>query len=259
MNPLQRLYGRLPEVPCLGCGDCCVSPTCTVIEFVEAMRYLLENSTQERIAEVLNSPPVLHAAFEGNLRCRFHDLVSKKCRIHPSRTLACRLFGLPAMGRFSIENLENCGKMVFSGGGPANESDIRDWLEELTRLNREVSPFYSEPYWVAGFNIECWLAVYFDPFLDFDAFGELKRFLRKELDLSFLEGCYKETTGLKDKVDRITLLYQLIQAGNRPESLALISELRSRYPMTGTYYYSELNKLEALCNSDPESSKTVES
>ncbi|MFH0920326.1 MAG: YkgJ family cysteine cluster protein [Fibrobacterota bacterium] len=245
---LAKLYHQLPEVPCEGCGECCVSPTCTAIEFTGAINYLIHNFTREQVEKILMASIVPHPAFEGNLRCCLQDAGTRRCLVHPARTLACRLFGLPAISNFKIENMENCRKIDFTRCGKADEADIRAWLSELTRLNGEVAPYYCEPYWIAGLNIECWLAVYFDPLLDPGAFGDLKRYLHASVDLSFMTDRYKDVTQLKDKVDRITLLYQLIEWGDREEALGLVHALRTAYPMTGTYYHAELSKIEALLN-----------
>jgi Fe-S-cluster containining protein len=243
---LNEIYAELPPVPCKACGHCCVSPTCTIIEFVGAVRYALANFEKEKLSAILIQPAVIHPDYEGNLYCCFQSKETKNCMIHPSRTMACRLFGLPVLSELSINNMENCSKLDVSKIQNPSKEKLNVWLRSLTDLNREAASFYSEPYWVSGFNIECWLAVYFDPLLTDGVFGELKSLLRNTLDLSFLEDRFVDKTNLKDKIDRIALLYMLIDTGSLSEAKELIARIRNDYPLTGTYYLEELDKLESI-------------
>ncbi len=242
---LKIIYDELPGVPCKECGRCCVSPTCTLVEFIFLIKSLLSYQTNENVQKLLSRNPLLHDGFDGNLHCVFQDIVSKKCIIHSGRTLACRFFGFPALDDLNISNLENCREITLPGNGPGVK-DIRSWLDRLTALNQHLTPYYCEPYWIAGFNVECWLAVYFDPMLNEGIFGEMKNVLRASIDLEFMDSGYVDITGLKEKTDRIALLYELIRAGDKPGSLHLIQDIRTNYPYTGSYYLDELDKLGKL-------------
>lgn len=246
LDKLCALYDGVPGVPCLACGACCVSPTCTLLEFLYLMRHLLTTHPKETIRAMLCTPPALHPDYEGNLRCKVHDKVGGRCLVHPSRTLACRLFGLPAISEFQIADLENCRKTDPSTKPSVERTQIEGWLLELTRLNTGVAPFYCEPYWIAGLNIECWLAVYFDPLLNHGIFGAIKDLLRQWLDLSFIEDVYRDRTELKDKTDKIGLLYELLKMGDTASVVELTQSIRNDYPLTGTYYLDELDKIERM-------------
>jgi Fe-S-cluster containining protein len=243
---LESIYKAIPGVPCLACGDCCVSPTCTMVEFIYLFQHVLTCFSRVEIEAMILPPPRPHPGYEGNLHCVFQDPVERKCRIHKARTLACRFFGSPALDGLKIRNMDNCRRMKRSSAAAEEAGRIQAWLSDLTALNERIAPYYCEPYWVAGLNLECWLAVYFDPFMDEGFFGELKRTLHRHLDLSFLADKFVDPTDLKQKTDKIALLYTLIRAGDRQTSLSLIEDLRGQYPCTGTYFLEELSKIERL-------------
>lgn len=165
--------------------------------------------------------------------------------VHDGRAMACRLFGLPAMNLLKISNLENCKKMTIPHDSTTVQS-IQEWLTHLSEINNSFAPYYAEPYWIAGLNMECWLALYFDPWLNDGMLGELKTALQTSLNLSFLENKYRDYTDLKGKTDKIALLYELIKIGAKKEALELIADIRYGYPLTGTYYLDELVKIEKM-------------
>ncbi|OGJ86175.1 MAG: hypothetical protein A2268_01745 [Candidatus Raymondbacteria bacterium RifOxyA12_full_50_37] len=248
-DSLNALYTQPPPVPCQGCGQCCVSPTCTVVEFVVACEYLLENFSKENTEKILLAQPKIHPNYEGNLFCKFQDKETLRCIIHPARTMACRLFGLPVIDELDLNNIENCRKMNIASLPKVSPEKLKAWLSLLMEMNEPLAPYYQEPYWVAGFNIECWLAVYFDPLLDDEVFGILKKLLREELDLRFLEEKFIDKTELKDKTGKILLLYEIIRSGDTQTALSLIDQIRRSYPLTGAYYFEELQKLQNLITS----------
>jgi len=243
---LRQLYSELPGVPCNACGECCVSPTCTLIEFLYAMRYAIEHLTKDDLRNVLIQKPRIHPAYEGNLKCLFQEGGSRACQIHPGRSMACRLFSLPVIDSLSIAELENCKNMDDTKRPDVSQNELKKWLENLTQLNQQVASFYVEPYWIAGLNIECWLAIYFDPLLNEGIFGEIRSLLRENLDLAYLDGEYQDFTHLKEKFDKISILYPILDAGDKESATILIEDIRTQYPLTGTYYLYELNNLEAI-------------
>jgi len=102
---------------------------------------------------------------------------------HPP--LACRLFGLPVLNQLGLENLEKCPVMDPQTCPPVPRETLDGWLSRIKDLNQDIPGYYSEPYWVLGLNLECWLAVYFDPLLDVGVFGVLKKRLQEAVDLDF--------------------------------------------------------------------------
>lgn len=246
LKELETLYQELPAVPCLACGGCCVSPTCTLLEFLFLMRYLLRTTGQAEMRRMICAPPVLHPEYEGNLRCKAHDATGGRCLVHPARTLACRLFGLPALSEFPIAELENCRRTDPSTKPAVAKSQIEGWIGALTRLNSRFASFYCEPYWIAGLNLECWLAVYFDPLLNDGILGSMKTILRNRINLGFLDREYIDKSGFKEKADKISLLYELLKVGDREAVRELSKSIRKDFPMTGTYYLDELDKIDLM-------------
>ncbi|MBL8029609.1 MAG: YkgJ family cysteine cluster protein [Fibrobacteres bacterium] len=246
LRKLDELYLEFPPVPCEACGGCCVSPTCTIVEFAGSMRYAINHFSKEKLSELLLQKPEIHKAYDGNLHCLFQDKATGHCLIHPARTMACRLFGLPVINELSIHNLENCTKLDVAKINNPTKEKLTEWLQRLTDLNREHLSYYTEPYWVSGLNIESWLAVYFDPLLNDGIFGEMKEFLHRAFDINYLADQFRDETALKDKIDRIAMLYILIDTGSIDAALDLISEIRNGYPLTGTYYLEELEKIEKV-------------
>lgn len=246
LRKLSDIYQQLPSVPCHACGECCVSPTCTIVEFIYLMKYALNNFERKDLTDILLGTALIHPKYDGNLYCRFQDKSSSGCMVHNGRTMACRLFGLPVLSKLSINNMENCTKMDSSSIADVDTTVLDGWLRELTGINRTIVDFYVEPYWVAGLNIECWLAVYFDPLLTDGVWGNMKSLLRNNLDLAFIENRYRDSTNLKEKADSISLLYMLIKTGEKSEVLRLMDKIVSKYPFTGTYYLEEIDKMREM-------------
>ncbi|MFH1759967.1 MAG: hypothetical protein ABIA63_02590 [bacterium] len=248
LKGLESIYNKIPPVPCNGqCKQiCCVSPSCTLIEFIYLFRHILGRMDIERITRILLKPAELHPRYEGNLFCKFEE--KGICIVHPGRTLACRLFGIPAMSDFKIQDLENCTYLDKEVLPVVKKEAMVEWLEEISALNSTLYSYYSEPYWLAGLNIECWLAVYFDPYLDDDVFLELKRILISHVDLEFLRDRYEDKTGLKEKMDKIRLLYCMLENAQKKGCDELLNSIRDNFPLTGTYYLKESQNIVDLLN-----------
>lgn len=238
---LESLYNGLPEVACQGCGTCCVSPTCTLVEFLYIMQYSLNTLPESEIQRIISSSPRLHPAHDGNLQCPF--LVANRCIVHKGRTGACRLFGVPALAEFGIKDMTECKHHIQILNGTSDFAFVKAWLTNLVALNRTFYAFEQEPYCIRGFNISCWLDLYFDETLDFDIFNELKHILHGAIDLSRWNAQGTPQTGLKEKVDKISLLQAILDSGDRGILQPLLLSIRDDYPLTGTYFYEEANML----------------
>jgi hypothetical protein len=237
INEIETLYRQLPEVACKGCGQCCVSPTCTLAEFI----YLIKKSNERVDPEVLEnfifSDAVSHPEHEGNLVCAL--LAENKCLAHEWRSGACRLFGIPSLGNFGISDLVSCYNNIDVIGGKADEAFIRQWLEKISALNEKLYPFGKGPYFVFGFNLECWLDIYFDDMLTVDVFSEIRNVMHQYLDLSQYRPRYLLKTGLKEKVDKISLLSLLLGTNDKNTLQEVLVSIRDDYPLTGTYFVKE--------------------
>jgi hypothetical protein len=240
MNVLQEiesLYNQLPEVSCKGCGQCCVSPTCTLAEFIYLMNKSLECVAPEILEKFIYSEPEIHPVHEGNLICSL--LAENKCLVHQWRSGACRLFGIPSLENLGIANLVSCFNNIKVIGGQSDKVFIQEWLQSIAQLNEKLYPFGKAPYFMYGFNLECWLDVYFDDFLPVDGFSDIKILMNRYIDLSSYRSRYLLKTGLKEKVDKISLLSLLLGSNDKTSLTEVLISIRDDYPLTGTYFEKE--------------------
>ena len=235
---LEKLYSTLPELSCKACGLCCVSPTCTLSEFVYLFSYLCKNYPKHIVQKYVLTPLEIHPDYEGNLRCIF--LKNDKCAIHYARTGACRLFGVPSLHNFEINNLEECKNGITITSGNGDSAFIKSWLDELVKLNESLYDFSQEPYFIRGFTIQCWLDIYFDDSLDFDVFHEIKEVMYRHIDLSYCNKSYALQTQLRDKFDKIAILSSLLYTSCDIELVKkTVNSIKNDYPTTGTYFLEE--------------------
>lgn len=241
LSEIEALYTDLPEIACTQCGACCVSPTCTLPEFIYLMRYCAKNFDAHRLKTLCAALPRLHEAHEGNVCCLF--LEKGQCRAHKGRTGACRLFGVPAIDHMGIPDMVVCKNNISVVRGQSDEAFIGSWLDRLVKLNKRLYAFNEAPYFINGFNLECWLDIYFDPALSFDVFADLKSIMGKYLDLSGFERDYSPKTGIKEKVDKISILNAMVNIADPATVRQLLVSIRDDYPFTGTYFLEEAKTL----------------
>jgi hypothetical protein len=237
LSRLKSLYDGLPEVACTGCGTCCVSPTVTLAEFIYHMHFSLQALTHDELEKKLLAEPELHPGHDGNLRCVYLD--SSRCLVHPGRSGSCRIFGIPALAELDIPDLVQCANNIAVIKGDGTIPCIQRWIERLFDLNRELYPFDAEPYYIKGLNLECWLDVYFDDSLNFDLFADIRRVMREHIDISAFASAYRPKTGLREKIDKITVLSAMLGSATGAELEDLLRSIRDGYPFTGSYYYEE--------------------
>jgi len=238
---LEGLYSKIPGVPCTGCGNCCVTPSVTLVEFVYLMRSLIETRPTEEITELLSRKMDPHPKFAGNHKCRFLSPIGK-CTVHPSRPLPCRLHGLPVLEELKLEGMVTYTEMDTTQCPTVAFDTLKSWLNEITDLNQEIYPI-NEPYWLTGLNIESWLAVYFDDSIDGGIFVPIKKFMIENFDFGFAKSSYRDRTHLKEKLDKIEILYQL-QGVADPETVKkLLNSLISDYPRAGTFFIAEAKNI----------------
>lgn len=239
LNDIQKLYDEIPEINCQMCGDCCVSPTCTLVEFIFMMNYCIKKYGLEKISYKILQKPEIHRGFEGNLKCPFLD--GNGCFAYKGRTGACRLFGNPVLKELGIKDLVDCTKKCTVVDKAKDIAYIQNWLDRLSLLNNKLYPFGQAPYFIRGFNLSCWLDLYFDPLLDMEPFSQIKAILHSSIDMMSLAPVYVVSTGLKEKVDKITLLTVMLDTADAYALRKLIISIRDDYPLTGTYFYEEAN------------------
>ena len=246
LSKLDLIYRNIPSVPCKACGKCCVSPTITFLEFLYLMDgvYRFE---KEQIQHFFSIPVKFHEKHEGNLQCRFIDKHGH-CTVHKFRSMACRLHGLPAINMLGIEEIENCKIMPPSSLPEVKVNTLKKWLENLSQLNSEIFNHYKEPFWLAGLNIECWLAILYDPYFNLAPFKHFREIFKKRYP-KLSEMKYSDETNLKEKVDKITMFFEFIKTGVSEELIDLLSSIINDYPVTGTYYLNEAKKYKEIIES----------
>jgi hypothetical protein len=237
LQEIEALYSQLPEVACKGCGQCCVSPTCTLAEFIYLMKKSRKCVGPETFEKFIFSEPEIHPVHEGNLICPM--LAENKCLVHQWRTGACRLFGIPSLDNLGVSNLVSCFHDIAVVSGSRDKGFILKWLESVARLNESMYPFGKAPYFIYGFNLECWLDVYFDDFLTVDIFPDIRRVMHRDIDLSEYRPRYLLKTWLKEKIDKISLLTIMLGSGDKNALTEVLVSIRDDYPHTGTYYVKE--------------------
>ena len=237
LKEIETLYKQLPEVACKGCGQCCVSPTCTLAEFIYLMNKSIQCLPPEILENFILSEAVIHDEHEGNLVCSL--LAETTCLAHDWRTGACRLFGIPSLGSLGISDLVSCYNHIEVISGRNDKNFIQQWLEKVASLNEKLYSFGKPPYFVYGFNLECWLDMYFDDLLTVDVFSDMRKIMQQHFDLSKFKPRYLLKTGLKEKVDKVSLLSLLLGSNDEESLREVLVSIRDDYPLTGTYFIKE--------------------
>lgn len=237
ITKIDDLYKRLPEVGCTGCGECCVSPTSTMSEFIYLFHYLEENFSDEEIINFIKQPAKIHKDYEGNSHCPF--LNGKLCAIHPGRAGACRLFGIPSLKDLGVQDLEECKYNITVVSGRGDLPFIESWLDELFLFESTLYEFGSEPYFIKGFNIHSWLDIVFDDSIDFDVFKTIKELISANINIYKFKSHYTLSTNIREKIDKIGILNTMIGVADAETIKKLLLSIRDDYPLTGTYFYEE--------------------
>ncbi len=156
----DEIYQNVPEMSCAACGQCCVSPHMTLIEFCYLMTSLREKPDQ--LLQILSRMVPAHPEYHGNLLCRFQTQ-DNHCGVYEQRALVCRLHGHPVLKRLGLQYHVHC----TSGERSTPEftpDEVYGLMDRLTELNQGYYSYYSPPYWVSGLNTEAWLTPeYFPP------------------------------------------------------------------------------------------------
>lgn len=249
LGHLLSLYTQLPSVHCIGCGACCVSPTCTLLECAFLLNYCKKTLTKEMLSRLLLKPCSTHPLYEGNTVCFF--LHNNRCIIHPGRPGACRLFGQSAVDNMDIMGMVTCKKIITPNKSGFTQDNVQDWLQSLTELNE---PFYSPgeaPYFIIGLNVECWIDILMYDSWEQPFFQNLHDILNRYYSPpQIIVSKYQQRTDIVRKVAAIDHFFENIDNGDTFNLQQELLQIRDGFLYTGTWFYKEANRfLEKIENS----------
>jgi hypothetical protein len=72
-----------------------------------------------------------------------------------------------------------------------------------------------------------------------DVFSDIRSVMHSYFDLSRFKSRYLLKTGLKEKIDKISLLSVLLGTNDKSTLQELLVSIRDDYPLTGTYFIKE--------------------
>lgn len=230
----EQIYDKIPQIHCRACGECCVSPHMTLIEFCYLITSLLNEPQQ--LASIIGQTVTEHPAFPGQLKCRF-QLPDNLCAVHPHRPLACRLHGHAVLKETGPEYHVHCHK-----AGPAEsnlaKNDVYGFLDQLADLNRGYYSYYSPPYWIASLHTEMWLTILTTE-LPRHVFRLLRKLMLREFATVEMQADFAQAVPLDRKLGLIDRFQATLPHGNRQELSALLDRIQHEFPETGAYYYFE--------------------
>jgi len=236
---LAQVYGEIPACPCKACGQCCVTPHMTFLEFACVLKGMLEALGGEEIAGCLRSEQEPAARFSGNFLCAL-QAADGRCRLHAWRPLSCRLEGFPILDQMSGRAAPMCphseGHALPDAPGKAA---VEAWIHRVQDLNQPFGAEPCEPYWVNGLNLECWLAVLLDPRIAQPYFLALRRHLLNALPCAAWAGHYVDHTRLAEKLGLIDQFFAANEAQKPERALKCMRRILHGFPRTGTHYQTE--------------------
>jgi hypothetical protein len=212
----------------------------TFVEFIRLLDRLANEP--ERLLRLVETPPELSAAFDGNIRCALQE--GALCGAREGRCLSCRLEGLTVLDGLFGRLKPLCAHAGEKGEMPrADAAFIEELLARLNRLNEPFYPLMAEPYYLDGLTLECWLAVCLDPGIAHPVFLELRRLAQNRHDLGFLRERYENHTKMKEKIDTIDAFYAAVQEGRVEEARKLAKILLDEFPFTGSFFHWQAQAL----------------
>jgi len=240
----KEVYAKIPDVRCSTCGECCVSPHMTLVEFCHMMAYLTDRP--DILVQTLSRAVPYHPAYPGYLTCRFQT-VEKLCSIHPNRALACRLHGHPVLKKVGLKYQVHCQKIKAAPDRDFTPEEVYALMDRITDLNQGYYSYYAPPYWISGLNTESWLTILFTD-IPQPPFRLLKKIMLRELGLQNLSHCFTQTVLLSEKLALIDQFQSQLAGGALDYLCPLLKRIQNDFPDTGAYYYYEaemyLNELQ---------------
>lgn len=231
----DAVYRTVPDVGCLACGGCCVTPHMTMIELCYILHFLQDSPQLFHEAISLTVP--VHAHFQGQLMCRF-QLPDRRCSIHPCRPLACRLHGHPVLRAMNNHYDVHCDKT--KPAADLTPDDVYGLLDRINVINARFYPHYQAPYWICGLTTETWLSIAVAD-MQQPEFRLLKQIISRACSLQEVSDAFCQRVAIKEKVALIDLFLGLSKS-EHAQAAALLEKIRDGFPETGAYYYFEADE-----------------
>lgn len=235
----EEIYQAIPEIPCDACGQCCVSPHMTLIEFCYLMAPLCLRP--DLLQQILSRIVPAHPEYHGNMLCRFQT-PDNRCGVYERRALVCRLHGHPVLRKMGFQYQVHCSGSSTSTGSLMPE-DVYGLMDRLTELNKGYYSYYCPPYWVSGLNTETWLTVLFGNF-EQHIFKLLKKIMLKELDIQHMAHHFTQHVRLSEKLGLIDRFQAELPLCRAETLVPLLRRIQNDFPETGAYYYFEADMYE---------------
>ncbi len=230
----NEIYNNIPKVGCQACGECCVTPHVTMVEFCYMFEFLLEKPDQ--LIETLSKVVPYHPDYPGYFKCRFQT-PDNFCGIYSNRPLACRMHGHPVLEQMGMQYHVYCQK-IKTVERDISQEDVYFFLDKTNNLNQGYYPYYTAPYWVSGLNIETWLTILFTD-VNKSFFNLLKKIIERNLYLADLTPHFIQQVNLKEKVELIEEFQAEFSSGKFENLEPLLYRIQNDFPDTGAYFYFE--------------------
>ncbi len=239
---LEGVYAGLPQVPCNGCGICCVTPHMTLVEFAFLLRGVIDNLGGDAAALLAAGEMRPSGKYPGNFLCALQD-EQARCAAHAWRPLACRLEGLPVLDRMGFREQKICPHICDSDmDAQVTQTMVEEWTRDVFALNRPFYRLLEEPYWVDALNLECWLAVLLDPDVTQPFFLRMRKQLAGVIDVKVFAGHYADRTGFARKLTLIDRFFAANEERKPEQALKCIRRIVHEFPRTGTHFREQGGK-----------------
>ena len=238
---LEALFTELPDVPCIACGLCCVTPHLTLAEFAYLLEGLLTQWSREELIDFVTRPMEPEGRYPGNAKCRLQAKEKGCCRLYTHRPLMCRLEGLPVLDRMGIRSIEICpyiDERQMSRRVEADEVDT--WVQQAFDISGRFYRVYEEPYWMTALNVETWLALLLDPRIEQRPVLAVRSQLLDCFDVAFLAPHYVDRTGFARQLNLIDCFFEEAEVRRRPRlAVEALRRILGEFPNTGSYWQEE--------------------
>lgn len=229
----DSVYRAVPDMGCRGCGQCCVTPHMTLIEFCYSMHFLSDKP--DLLSAAISRIVSPHPDFQDQLTCRF-QLTDRRCGIHHWRPLACRLHGHPVLATMNGQYDVRCDKAEPSADLTAD--DVYKLLDRVNSINTRFYEHYQPPYWICGLNVETWLSICVADMHPL-VFRTVKKIISRAIPLENITGLFRQIVPIKEKIDLVDMLHAADTIGQPARTIILLEKIKDGFPETGAYYYFE--------------------